>query len=550
MSRIEKIAHFILPFIMLVVAVCTIYCFNASDNENTQINFEKPASWTDGWILNGEEEISLPYAIHGIRNEEFMITNILPDALSNNDAIDISSNYCYTEIIIGGESRYSYGSKQVLPFGHMIGNIKCIVPLTEEDSGKDIQIRIVPYYTQGYQIPIVKLGTYRGICARVLYDNLWKILICSILGVFVIISIFFGVYQYINHVNYGRRLIIYFSMFAMAAVTWIICSSDIPQLFTDANEAVSFLSYMSLAFIGAPFVAFCSEVFQTGKNHFISLAVVGCINTFVVMLCFFTGIADPPEILISSHIYFVMLVISDVFFSIKERKQKTFTYKCMIIANICLLVFVTIGLIAFYLNPTSGHDSVFFSIGFSLFIIIMFYILVRMQVDVTKEKVEMEVYKELAYMDNMTKIGNRAAFDLEFERLANGEYSEKSSGTLFVFDLNNLKSVNDMKGHRSGDEIIIGASRCIKETFSEIGSIFRMGGDEFSVIVLQEINCDEILADLDARIEKCNSSENQTISIARGYESFVPSELNIEKMREVFQKADDMMYRNKQEMKS
>ena len=56
----------------------------------------------------------------------------------------------------------------------------------------------------------------------------------------------------------------------------------------------------------------------------------------------------------------------------------------------------------------------------------------------------------------------------------------------FIFvalDINGLKKVNDTLGHRKGDELITGASECIVSSFGSFGLVFRVGGDEFVVLL-------------------------------------------------------------------
>ena len=54
--------------------------------------------------------------------------------------------------------------------------------------------------------------------------------------------------------------------------------------------------------------------------------------------------------------------------------------------------------------------------------------------------------------------------------------------TVFVLDINGLKTVNDTVGHDAGDELIIGAARCIEKAFGSAGLCYRTGGDEFVVM--------------------------------------------------------------------
>ena len=52
----------------------------------------------------------------------------------------------------------------------------------------------------------------------------------------------------------------------------------------------------------------------------------------------------------------------------------------------------------------------------------------------------------------------------------------------FTIDINGLKTVNDTLGHEAGDELIVGAARCIEKVIGEAGKCYRTGGDEFVVL--------------------------------------------------------------------
>ena len=53
-------------------------------------------------------------------------------------------------------------------------------------------------------------------------------------------------------------------------------------------------------------------------------------------------------------------------------------------------------------------------------------------------------------------------------------------------DLNSLKHINDTYGHDVGDEMICAAAACMTASFGEFGKVYRIGGDEFVVIVTQK----------------------------------------------------------------
>ena len=56
-----------------------------------------------------------------------------------------------------------------------------------------------------------------------------------------------------------------------------------------------------------------------------------------------------------------------------------------------------------------------------------------------------------------------------------------------VFDINNLKAVNDSLGHEVGDDFIFEASRIICTAFRN-STIFRIGGDEFVSVSINMLN--------------------------------------------------------------
>lgn len=82
----------------------------------------------------------------------------------------------------------------------------------------------------------------------------------------------------------------------------------------------------------------------------------------------------------------------------------------------------------------------------------------------------------LSYYDQLTGCGNRHAMDDFFASVQ----TEKSIGVVYC-DVMGLKRINDTLGHRAGDNLLVRASDCLKDVFSDF-SLFRIGGDEFLVM--------------------------------------------------------------------
>ena len=118
-----------------------------------------------------------------------------------------------------------------------------------------------------------------------------------------------------------------------------------------------------------------------------------------------------------------------------------------------------------------------------------------------------------------------------------------------MFDLNNLKLVNDNLGHEMGDKYIEAFSALLASLQNDRISAYRVGGDEFSVIMekTNAVEIHKVLDKLEKAVEKYNVKHNIKISYARGYEISTRDHYYL--MEELSKRADSNMYRNKQTMK-
>ena len=87
-----------------------------------------------------------------------------------------------------------------------------------------------------------------------------------------------------------------------------------------------------------------------------------------------------------------------------------------------------------------------------------------------------------ALQDDLTGLQNRRALFRQFDKMA----INLQHGILAYIDLDNFKQVNDNYGHKQGDKLLVTIARELIKT-APIGSqIFRIGGDEFVVLMPSE----------------------------------------------------------------
>jgi diguanylate cyclase (GGDEF)-like protein len=86
-------------------------------------------------------------------------------------------------------------------------------------------------------------------------------------------------------------------------------------------------------------------------------------------------------------------------------------------------------------------------------------------------------------IDALTGLGNHRAFQDELARQL--ELAKRSNGTLalLIMDVDDLKKVNDQRGHAAGDELLAAMGRIATSALRRSDRAFRVGGDEFAVLL-------------------------------------------------------------------
>ena len=137
--------------------------------------------------------------------------------------------------------------------------------------------------------------------------------------------------------------------------------------------------------------------------------------------------------------------------------------------------------------------------------------------------------------DALTQAFNRHTFYMDCEQY------EKISAMIISVDINDLKVINDTQGHAQGDLAILTVSKTLQNAFTNVGKLYRIGGDEF-VLVCPKAKEELVSSKLDLVEQELKKTPYQ---IAWGMVSYQPS-MNFEK---ALSQSDAKMYQNKQEKK-
>ncbi len=103
--------------------------------------------------------------------------------------------------------------------------------------------------------------------------------------------------------------------------------------------------------------------------------------------------------------------------------------------------------------------------------------------DITERKKNDETIRKLAMTDPLTGLANRNQFNSKLDEAIAYSNRFKQMIGLLLIDLDDFKPVNDNYGHLIGDKLLIHVAKILKESFRQVDTAARMGGDEFAVIL-------------------------------------------------------------------
>lgn len=254
-----------------------------------------------------------------------------------------------------------------------------------------------------------------------------------------------------------------------------------------------------------------------------------------------------------THAGIIVFAIVGVLLTIREALQKNLSRKLKInLICVGIIMFSTaIELGCFYLTDVRPAIGMF---GFLIYVAVISYEFVKSSRIQMEEANKAALYQKMAYLDDLTGVYSRMAFSRHMKEcddmLKASDEKQTKKYVIFIFDLNDLKKCNDNFGHEFGDRYLVGVAEAIHEVFGKEGRCYRIGGDEFSAIVLYQgvEHIEQMLNALEKRVEKINEDGFVVhASVAAGYAVY-NKELD-ENLEQTMSRADELMYKKKYEMK-
>lgn len=140
-------------------------------------------------------------------------------------------------------------------------------------------------------------------------------------------------------------------------------------------------------------------------------------------------------------------------------------------------------------------------------------------------------------VDGLTELINRWGYDNYLSRF-------KGKGAILFFDVDRFKEINDTYGHAFGDECLKQVAECIRASYSGSGKCFRVGGDEFCVILEKNTeNVGQLTQDFIGQIKSMREDEPRLPQVSIGCTLF---DTSIKNINDAVAEADAEMYQAKE----
>ena len=167
--------------------------------------------------------------------------------------------------------------------------------------------------------------------------------------------------------------------------------------------------------------------------------------------------------------------------------------------------------------------------------------------DISERKRLEEHLRHLADHDPLTGLRNRRLFehDLKLQVGRCQRYGEQAA--LMVIDLDYFKQVNDLHGHKVGDEALRAVSRTLTRRLRTTDLVARLGGDEFAALLphMDRDGAEHVAEDLASVIAACTVDAGDAIVHLSGSVGFALIDSQARNDEQILVEADRAMYATK-----
>lgn len=571
----QKIISFIVMFLITVTTIAVFMSMTSAKRvDSDEIELD------DGWsvTINGKEYDNVTLSKFRFkmcnRGDVLTLRHIVPryDIISL-PTLEVYTTHSAIKVYLDDEVIYTYGQR-LYDENKLMGYGEHFVSMPYGANSKWLTVEMTVSEDNVFNgVKAMKLLDGNSAMVKDLSGKRVNLSIAMFLIVFGVIIMVLSMLMLRRAVNFVQTFCI--ALFSFLIGCWTLCNNDLIEYFTTDLLMKSYLEYYSLYILPLPLTYYFRDKIDVRSNpkwlkvYFWGIIAAEIVYIASAVILQEANLVHLPQILVGSHILMILTIVLILMIrviDIKVRKQRP---TIVMIGFLIAIAIVIVELIRFNIEKyitgfTKNAYSSYTCFAVLIIVISMLWDYGNKTSKSLYENAHRAVLEQMAYMDELTGLGNRRMCEKKLTELEEKEMSSDSVYAIVSLDLNFLKRTNDTYGHKKGDELIKSFSDVLSNVFSLYGTVTRTGGDEFVVILddITEEKVKSLLAQMLEQMEEKNKSASDVIlSTAYGYamKGEIPSkqekteEIKLKVMdigpRAVYRIADDRMYENKRKSK-
>lgn len=540
-NKIIFIVLLVLVFISLLINIINNTSINApgildSDyGENLDIEFDIYANG------NFVTTSTLPYFFpETTKNKQIdLIANLPSDKFIDTSSISFRVSGYSIKAQLDGNEIYNFYKEDVKDYG---GGYWHFIKLPENSSSKQIKISLFTPIGNPFsqKLSPIYIGSKGYLLKQAFGSSFESLFFGTILIVFGLV--FLGNIIFTNR-SLDTSFLLSLSILLICLGSWVIFQSPSRQIFGINNPTfpmvISFFTMSALPYSIWFYI-------NTNYNNFEKYIFIKYYAYSIFFLYVIISIITLNSLNYTSFLalmgFLILLYIAIVFVvSIKIYIRGERKILSCIFAIASILISIISEEVLLILKIKIEHISILHT-GMAIAAIIFIYQSISNLIEKTTEDNEAKLLKKLAYLDIVTLVNNRNSYESFIE----SESNQLDSCGIILADINGLKLVNDMIGHKGGDELLKNLSKRLKDEMPKNSKLYRVGGDEFIGIILSQK--EKEFSKFINNLQKKFIPTEQDLGIAIGSYYYI-------KKRDIsfsnaIDKADQDMYKHKKNQKS
>lgn len=481
----------------------------------------------------------------------------LPD-MKGDESLVYRSKDVYTKLLVDDTVVYETNVYDSKFYNRSPGNLWNVAKFHADSSGRLVEMQIYMVYdTNAVTVDSTLWGDKTDIILTFCKEKIFGVAVSLLMLIIGLVLIAFDLMPAYIHAR-KRHGMVWLGLYAALIGVWSLIETNAVQFFVDDMRILQLIDNMIMIVGSMPLLLYLNCEYQIFKFRFMRLFCYADAAYILVSATMqLSGGNDLHGLLPGAMLTMVVSCVTLLVWVVFRLKNMVKGHQPILnyvlqLSGLCSLWISALLEMMRYSQSDHMDRAGYLRVGMLVFIICL---AVSSQLETYRlfeNGLKFDIISSLAYSDGLTGLGNRTAYLEQLEAYASGEMGISKLGIVFL-DVNNLKKVNDNQGHEKGDELITVAARIISDSFGKLGKSYRIGGDEFCVLMtglgLQDMY-ERGLLEFQKLVDEANKAKWYTyeIQIANGFS--ICDMIERQKIDEAVMAADGAMYANKKMLKS